>query len=88
MSTEQSRLQRKPLPECEECIKILQSYLDHETTPEENALVERCLQICSVCREFYEYNKTLIEMVKRLRKTCPEQLAAEIRNKILALQTC
>lgn len=50
---------------CEECIKRLNDYLDHELSPEERADVVKHLNLCKPCLERFHFEENLIISLRR-----------------------
>jgi len=65
---------------CEEAVKRLNDYLDHELAPEERADVVKHLTICKPCLERFHFEETLViqlrEKMKRL--CCPQSLKSRL----------
>jgi len=45
---------------CEEAVKRLNEYLDHEMTPEERVVVLKHLEICRPCLKRFSFEQTLV----------------------------
>lgn len=69
--------------DCEEAVKRLNDYLDHELAPEERADVVKHLQICKPCLERFHFEESLVTQLReRMKKfCCPESL----KNKLGSL---
>src|SRR5580704_16700617 len=65
---------------CEEAVKRLNDYLDHELAPEERADVVKHLTICKPCLERFHFEENLViqlrEKMKRL--CCPKTLKSRL----------
>ena len=59
---------------CEEAIKRLNEYLDHQLTDEERVVVMRHLEICKPCFSRFTFEQNLIVSVRaKLTKLCAPQ---------------
>jgi mycothiol system anti-sigma-R factor len=63
---------------------VLQPYLDRELSQEERVEAERHLDDCPSCKKAYRFEESLRGYV---RKSCVEQMPAELRVKLAALRT-
>jgi len=65
---------------CEEALRRLNDYLDHELTPDERVVVIQHLEICKPCFKRFSFEQTLIvslrEKLTHLR--APEMLRAKL----------
>jgi len=65
---------------CEEALRRLNDYLDHELTPDERVVVIQHLEICKPCFKRFSFEQTLIvslrEKLTNLR--APEMLRAKL----------
>ncbi len=65
---------------CEEALRRLNDYLDHELTPDERVVVIQHLEICKPCFKRFSFEQTLIvslrEKLTHLR--APETLRAKL----------
>jgi anti-sigma factor (TIGR02949 family) len=69
---------------CEEAVKRLNDYLDHELTPEEREDVIKHLQICKPCLEKFSFEENLISSIK-LKVTelsAPKELIVKLSSLI------
>lgn len=65
---------------CEECIKRLNDYLDHELSPEERADVAKHLNLCKPCLERFHFEENLIVSLRtKVMRLCAP---AELREKL------
>ena len=68
---------------CEEAVKRLNDYLDHELAPEERADVVKHLKICKPCLERFSFEQTLIVSLKqKVQKDCAP---TELRSRLSSL---
>lgn len=67
---------------CEEAIKRLNEYLDHQLTDEERVVVMKHLEICKPCFSRFSFEQTLIVSVRaKLSKICaPQPLRDKLRG--------
>jgi anti-sigma factor (TIGR02949 family) len=67
---------------CEEAIKRLNDYLDHELQPDERSDVLKHLQICKPCLERFHFEEGLLQSlrVRVARVTAPGHLRARIAD--------
>ena len=67
---------------CEEAIKRLNDYLDHELTDQERVIVLKHLEICKPCLGRFTFEQTLIVSLRmRLAAVCaPAPLKEKLRN--------
>lgn len=67
---------------CEEAIKRLNEYLDHELTDEERCVVVKHLEICKPCLSRFSFEETLMVSIKmKLTGICaPQQLKDKLKN--------
>lgn len=66
---------------CEECIKRLNDYLDHELSPEERADVVKHLSLCKPCLERFSFEESLVVSLREkvTRFVCaPAELRAKL----------
>lgn len=67
---------------CEECIKRLNDYLDHELSEGERVIVLKHLEICKPCLGRFTFEQTLIislrQKITRLR--APETLREKLHS--------
>jgi len=54
---------------CEESIRLLNEYLDHELSPNERADVAKHLDICQPCLERFRFEQTLLISIKTRMQT-------------------
>lgn len=68
---------------CEEAVKRLNEYLDHQLTEEEHVVVFKHLEICKPCLRRFTFEQTLIMSLRQkvLRLCAPQPL----REKLHAL---
>lgn len=78
-------------PDCrckdfEKCLKILNLLLDNEASKEEESFFYAHIEKCMVCFAHYNLERQLRLLVKTKisRQPIPDQLASEIRNKIIS----
>ena len=66
---------------CEEAVKRLNEYLDHEMTPEERGVVLKHLEICRPCLKRFSFEQALvISLRQKVAVLCmPEALRAKLR---------
>lgn len=50
---------------CEEAVKRLNEYLDHELSPEERVVVLRHLEICRPCLKRFSFEQTLVVSLRQ-----------------------
>ena len=50
---------------CEEAVKRLNEYLDHEMTPEERIVVLKHLEICRPCLKRFSFEQTLVVSLRQ-----------------------
>ena len=50
---------------CEEAVKRLNEYLDHEMTPEERVVVLKHLEICRPCLKRFSFEQTLVVSLRQ-----------------------
>lgn len=68
---------------CEEAVKRLNEYLDHEMTPEERVVVLKHLEICRPCLARFSFEQHLIVTLRRnVSLLC---LPPGVREKLFAL---
>ena len=68
---------------CEEAIKRLNEYLDHEMTPEERIVVLKHLEICRPCLSRFSFEQSLvISLRQKVTVLC---LPAALRAKLHGL---
>ncbi|BDI32193.1 hypothetical protein CCAX7_42440 [Capsulimonas corticalis] len=67
---------------CEEAIKRLNEYLDHQLTEEERVVVLKHLEICKPCFSRFSFEQNLIVSVRaKLTKICaPQPLREKLRG--------
>lgn len=67
---------------CEEAIKRLNEYLDHELTEEERTVVVKHLEICKPCFSKFTFEQTLIISLRaKLSSLCaPTPLRERLKN--------
>lgn len=59
---------------CEEAVKRLNEYLDHELAPDERQDVIKHLTICRPCLERFHFEENLvIQLRERMKKFCAPQ---------------
>ncbi len=65
---------------CEEAVKRLNEYLDHEMTPEERIVVLKHLEICRPCLSRFSFEQTLvISLRQKVSVLCmPEALRVKL----------
>lgn len=68
---------------CEEAVKRLNEYLDHEMTPEERVVVLRHLEICRPCLARFTFEQTLVVTLRQ--KVSALCLSAAVREKLISL---
>lgn len=68
---------------CEECIKRLNDYLDHELSPEEREDVVKHLNLCKPCLERFHFEENLIVSLRK--KTADICASAKLREKLARL---
>jgi len=74
---------------CEEAIKRLNEYLDHQLTAEERAVVIKHLEICKPCLSRFTFEQTLIVSLRtKLSTLCiPEPLKNKLKDLLRSDQT-
>ena len=77
-------------PDCncsdfDKCIRILNLILDDEASSDQEDFFYSHIEKCMVCFSHYNVEKQIRELLKRKlqKKNVPEQLAIDIRNKIV-----
>ena len=67
---------------CEEAMKRLNEYLDHQLTEEERVVVVKHLEICKPCLSRFSFEETLLVSIRtKLCKICaPQQLKDRLRG--------
>jgi len=67
---------------CEEAVKRLNEYLDHEMTPEERIVVLKHLEICRSCLSRFSFEQTLVVSLRqKVTVLCmPEALRAKLHG--------
>ena len=50
---------------CEEAVKRLNEYLDHELTPDERIVVLKHLEICRPCLKRFSFEQTLVVSLRQ-----------------------
>lgn len=75
---------------CQECLEMLEIFLDNETTPEQKEQIKAHIDSCEKCRTCYQTNsqfrKKLQGVLKeKVTKKCPSELMTCIQNKIKEL---
>ena len=68
---------------CEEAVKRLNEYLDHEMTPEERGVVLRHLEICRSCLTRFSFEQHLVVTLRQ--KVSLLCLPAPVREKLFLL---
>lgn len=65
---------------CEEALRRLNDYLDHELTPDERVVVIQHLEICKPCFKRFSFEQTLIVSLreKLTHVRAPETLRAKL----------
>ena len=67
---------------CEEAVKRLNEYLDHEMTPEERVVVLKHLEICRPCLKRFSFEQTLVVSLRqKVTVLClPESLRLKLHG--------
>jgi anti-sigma factor (TIGR02949 family) len=68
---------------CEEAVKRLNEYLDHELTPEERVVVLKHLEICRPCLKRFSFEQTLVVSLRQ--KVTLLCMPASLRDKLHGL---
>lgn len=68
---------------CEEAVKRLNEYLDHEMTAEERVVVLKHLEICRSCLARFSFEQTLVVTLRQ--KVSVLCLPAALREKLVSL---
>ncbi len=68
---------------CEEAVKRLNEYLDHEMTAEERVVVLKHLEICRPCLARFSFEQTLVVTLRQ--KVSALCLSAAVREKLFLL---
>ncbi len=70
--------------ECEECLQMLELFLDNETTLEQKNQVKFHIENCEHCKSCYEAEHQLKNTIKEQgsNKKCPSEIMKCIQNKI------
>ncbi len=68
---------------CEEAVKRLNEYLDHEMTPEERIVVLKHLEICRPCLARFSFEQTLVVTLRQ--KVSVLCLPEAVREKLFTL---
>lgn len=65
---------------CEEALRRLNDYLDHELTPDERVVVMQHLEICKPCFRRFSFEQTLIVSLRQklTHVRAPETLRAKL----------
>lgn len=65
---------------CEEALRRLNDYLDHELTPDERVVVMQHLEICKPCFKRFSFEQTLIVSLRQklTHVRAPETLRAKL----------
>lgn len=65
---------------CEEALRRLNDYLDHELTPDERVVVLQHLEICKPCFKRFSFEQTLIVSLRQklTHVRAPETLRAKL----------
>jgi anti-sigma factor (TIGR02949 family) len=72
---------------CEECIKRLNDYLDHELSPEERDDVVRHLNLCKPCLERFHFEENLIVSLRqKVTHLCAPSKLREKLSKLIKPQ--
>ena len=67
---------------CEEAVKRLNEYLDHQLTEEERSVVLKHLEICKPCLNRFSFESTLMTSLRqKISRLCaPEGLRDKLKN--------
>ena len=68
---------------CEEAVKRLNEYLDHEMTPEERVVVLKHLEICRPCLNRFSFEQTLVVSLRE--KVSTLSIPPALREKLFLL---
>jgi anti-sigma factor (TIGR02949 family) len=68
---------------CEEAIKRLNEYLDHELTEEERTVVVKHLEICKPCFSRFTFEQNLIVSIRQ--KICGLSAPQNVKDKLKGL---
>ena len=71
-------------PECSECERLVQDYVDRVLTDADRARVQAHLDSCPRCARCYKLEETLWKHVKRC---CEEPMTDDLKHRLLALRT-
>lgn len=69
--------------ECQEAVKRLTEYLDHELRPDEEAQLQRHLQKCGGCFAKFHFEETLLRTIRERVESV--RAPGALREKILRL---
>lgn len=73
----------EPVLHCEEALRLLAAYLDHELSEPERREVGRHLETCRHCYSRAEFEKRLSSQVATLRRSPPDPTLEERVRRIL-----
>ena len=68
--------------DCEEAMKRLNEYLDHQLTEEERTVVVKHLEICKPCLSRFSFEETLLVSIrtKLCKISAPQQLKDRLKG--------